>query len=109
MTAVPCPAEGIEHTSTREPLLLFVADDEPNSRLAKENLARLRESLPAHRYEIEIIDVFVDFQPALEHQILVTPCLLLPETTPPVRVVGTLSDTEAVRRALRIPDEYDVG
>jgi circadian clock protein KaiB len=84
---------------------LFVAGDEPNSRLAKENLARLCDSVPAHCCEVEIIDVLVDYRPALEHNILVTPCLLWHNAGSPVRVAGTLSDTQRVRAALGLPIE----
>jgi circadian clock protein KaiB len=85
--------------------LLFVAGDEPNSRLAKENFAQLRHSLPDHCCEIQIIDVLEDYEPALEHNVLVTPCLLLLEPAPAVHVVGTLSDIQRVRAALRLPSE----
>lgn len=103
MTAVPHPVERPEPPRTGYRLLLFVAGDEPNSRLAKENLARLRESLPEDRCPLEVIDVLEDFRPAVEHKVLITPCLLLLGPSPPVRVVGSLSDTQRLRTALGLP------
>lgn len=86
-------------------LLLFVAGDEPNSRLARENLVRVLEFVPEDCRNIRIIDIFEDYRPALEHMILVTPCLLMLGPDGPVRVVGNLNDTTRVRTALRIPNE----
>jgi hypothetical protein len=93
-----------EQPATTYRLLLFVAGDEPNSRLAKENLAQLRDSIPEDRCAVEIIDVLEDYRPALEHNVLVTPCLLLLGPAPVVRIVGTLNDTRRVRAALRLPN-----
>ena len=83
-------------------LRLFVAGDEPNSRRAKENLARLCESYLKGRYELEIVDVFQDYQAALDNNVLVTPTLLLANPAPMARVVGDLSDVSKVLSVLRL-------
>ncbi|MBL7062988.1 MAG: circadian clock KaiB family protein [Anaerolineae bacterium] len=83
-------------------LRLFVAGDEPNSRRAKENLARLCESHLKDRYELEIVDVFQDYQAALDHNVLITPTLLLVIPAPPARIAGDLSDVGQVLSALRL-------
>jgi circadian clock protein KaiB len=84
-------------------LLLFVAGDERNSRLARANLQRLCEEVNGDDHELEIVDVLEDSSSALEHFILVTPTLLRLEPQPEVRVIGNLSDLETVRSALGLP------
>jgi circadian clock protein KaiB len=84
-------------------LVLFVAGDEPNSRIARANLDRLREPPEAGRWKVDVIDVLEDFEPAVRHNILVTPALLQIHPEPRVLVVGNLSDLAAARAALGIP------
>ncbi|HSN57053.1 MAG TPA: circadian clock KaiB family protein [Candidatus Sulfomarinibacteraceae bacterium] len=84
-------------------LLLFVAGDERNSRLARANLERLCAEVHGDDHELEVVDVLEDSSRALEHFILVTPTLLRLEPQPEVRVIGNLSDLETVRSALGLP------
>ncbi len=105
MTTAPHPIEPTEQSCSGHRLLLFVAGNEPNSRMAKENVARLLKLLPEQQVPLETIDVLEDFRPALEHKILVTPCLLLLGPNPPVRVAGNLSDMEHVRAALNLSND----
>jgi len=83
-------------------MILFVAGDERNSRLARENLARLCESDLQGRCEVEIVDVLVNFAAAIEHQVLLTPCLLWVEPPPGAMIIGNLSDLKRVRSALHL-------
>jgi circadian clock protein KaiB len=83
-------------------LRLFVAGDEPNSKLAKENVTRLCEGHLKGRHRIEIVDVFKDFQAALQNTVLVTPTLILLAPPPGVTIFGNLSDTQKVLAALRL-------
>ena len=83
-------------------LRLFMADDEPNSKQALENLKRLQETYLKRPHKKEIVDVLEDFQTALENNVLVTPCLILVSPLPKVTVFGNLSDTEKVLSALRL-------
>lgn len=86
-------------------LLLFVAGDEPNSRLARANLSLIcREQAPPCRFDLKVVDVFEDYRLALEHKVLVTPCLVWIDAKPPVYIIGTLRDKERLRIALRLPD-----
>jgi circadian clock protein KaiB len=94
--------EGVEAGGETYHLRLFVAGDEPNSRQARENVARLCEEQMKQRYELEIVDVFEDFQAALADGVLVTPTLILVAPPPRVTVLGNLSDTEKVLSALRL-------
>lgn len=85
-------------------LVLFVAGNEKNSRLARENLDRIcREDLQG-RCEVRVVDILEDFNAAIEHNIVLTPALQVIE--PPIEevIVGNLSDADAVRSALRIDD-----
>ena len=83
-------------------LRLFTADDEPNSRQARENLERLQETHLKMPHKKEFVDVLEDFQTALENNVLVTPCLILVSPLPRVTIFGNLSDTERVLSALRL-------
>ena len=83
-------------------LILFVAGQEPNSALARQNLQRLcQEHLPG-RHAIEIIDVFQNLDAALKHNILITPTLIKVAPDPPVTVFGNLSDFQKVMTSLQL-------
>jgi len=83
-------------------LRLFMADNEPNSKQARENLEQLQETYLKMPHKKEIVDVLEDFQAALENNVLVTPCLILVSPLPRVTVFGNLSNTERVVTALRL-------
>jgi circadian clock protein KaiB len=100
-TSQPVSANSSDATSVRR-LLLFVAENEPNSVLARTNLAAICQDSGRCRCDLTIVDVYQDYQTALEHNILITPCLLLLEPTPSARIVGTLSDTKQVCAILRL-------
>jgi hypothetical protein len=84
---------------------LFVAGDEPHSRSAKDNLRYLCESIIKAPCKIEIVDVLESFDLALEHNIFLTPALVLLSSTPPVIVFGDLSDTKELIKALGMKGE----
>lgn len=86
-------------------LILFVAGREPNSEQARTNLANICGGHLEGRCDIEVVDVLTDYRTALEHNILVTPCLLKLEPNPRALVAGTLRDTEKVRTALQLPNK----
>lgn len=79
---------------------LYVAGATENSALAVANLTALcRIHLP-ERYEIELVDVFREPKRALEDRVLMTPTLVKLEPNPVSRIIGTLSQTQAVLQAL---------
>lgn len=82
---------------------LFVAGDEPNSVAALQNFRHLRETACDCEIEYEVVDVLQHYREALEYKVLVTPCLVLIDPSPPVMIVGTLKETTKVRAALRLP------
>jgi len=92
-------------TARKQPtrrLLLFIAEGEPNSLIACENLQRICDAETDLEIEVRWINVFEDHHPALAHGVLLTPCLIMEEPPPRVMVVGTLDDTGKVRAALRL-------
>lgn len=84
-------------------LMLFVAGNEPNSVTALANLNRLRQCVRGCEIDVEVVDVLVHHPMALERRILITPCLVLVHPPPEVMIVGSLTDLDKVRLALRLP------
>ena len=82
---------------------LFVAGGTPNSAEALGNLTVLCEACLPDQHEIEVVDVFREPARALAEGIFMTPTLLRLEPSPVTKVVGTLSNTEVVYRALGLP------
>ncbi|GAB4504274.1 MAG: hypothetical protein Fur0043_12680 [Anaerolineales bacterium] len=83
-------------------LRLFVAGDEPNSARAKAALRRLSETHLRGRCEIQIIDVYQDYQAAIDHQIVIVPCLVVVSPPPGRTIVGSLKDEASLLAALEI-------
>ncbi len=81
-------------------LRLYVAGNSPNSTMALSNLKKLQASALNDRLELEIIDVLKSPDRALEDGVLVTPMLVKFSPLPECRILGNLSNTEAVLRAL---------
>jgi len=95
-------SKGTEAQGETYILRLFMADDESNSKQARENLEQLQETHLKIPHKKEFVDVLEDFQTALENNVLVTPCLILYSPLPRVTIFGNLSDTERVVAALRL-------
>ena len=74
---------------------LFVVGDEPNSVLARENLKNIcAEFLAQGTCTVTIVDVLVDFQAALDNNVLVTPMLLVEGPRGRSTIIGNLSDVD---------------
>lgn len=82
---------------------LYVAGDAQNSMQARANLQTLCETHLPQRYEIEVIDVFLEQLRALEDGVFMTPTLLKLEPAAARRIVGTLNQTREVLLALGLP------
>ena len=83
-------------------LRLYTAGDEPNSRMARENLEQIcREELDG-LCNIEEINVLVDYESALRDRIFVTPTLVLLKPEPRTIVVGNLGNRDKVVSALHL-------
>ena len=85
---------------------LYVAGDEQNSLLAKDNLTRICDEYLKGRCQIEEVDVLTDFATALKDRIFVTPTLVLATPEPRATIVGNLGDKESVVSALRLRFEH---
>lgn len=99
-------AQRKEEQATAEPtrrFILFIAEGEPNSIVAQRNLEAILSELDGP-HDLQISDVFTEFELAATHNILVTPCLLMLQPEPAVMVVGTLKDKDRVRNGLRFPE-----
>jgi circadian clock protein KaiB len=82
---------------------LYVAGDAANSAHALANLHALCRTHLAGRHCIEVVDVFREPERALADGIFMTPTLLKLAPTPWRKIVGTLSDTATLMRALDLP------
>jgi circadian clock protein KaiB len=79
---------------------LYVAGDAQNSTQAVANLNALCRAHLRDRHVIEIVDVFQEPKRALADAIFMTPTLLKLGPSPMRRIVGTLSQSGPVLRAL---------
>jgi len=79
---------------------LFIAGDEPNSVKAKATLSRLCDEHLRDRCEIAIVDVFTDYQSAIDHGVSVVPALIVEAPLPVRTIVGSLSDEDKVLTAM---------
>ncbi len=86
---------------------LFVAGDQPNSRVAKATLERVCRDHLEGRYSLEVVDVLEDFRIALEENVLVAPTLVIYEPSSQIRIVGGLSDPSRLLELLGIQRKGD--
>jgi circadian clock protein KaiB len=85
-------------------LHLYVTDTSPRSVLATENLHSFCEQYLSGRHRITIIDIVKQPAMAREHEILATPTLIRVLPGPEKTVIGSLSDTGRMLRALDLVD-----
>lgn len=83
---------------------LFIADEAPNSVQARGNLRAFCATHLSGCHQVELIDVFEDPARALDDGIFMTPTLIKRLPLPVRRIVGTLSDFDAIREALGIEE-----
>ena len=72
----------------------------PNSILALNSLEAIRRTQPPGLLQIEVIDISAEPFKALADGILVTPTLVKLSPTPTVQIIGNLSETSTVLKAL---------
>jgi circadian clock protein KaiB len=83
-------------------LRLYVAGRTGKSLAALGNLQRACEAHLAGHYEIEVVDLLQNPVSAVRDQIVAIPTLLRRLPEPPVRIIGTLSDTHRLLSELDI-------
>ncbi len=88
-------------------LRLFIAGEEPNSSKAISIITRLCEERLKGRCELQIVDVFKDYQAAIVHRVVAVPCLIV-ESPPPRRVIiGSLTGEDKLLEALGLARKGD--
>lgn len=75
---------------------IFVAGESPTSRQALRNWRSLESQPGMEGVQLEIVDVLVHPQQALENRVLATPTLILSGPTRKLRYMGTLDDEDYV-------------
>ena len=83
---------------------LYVAGDAQNSAQAIANLSALCSAYLPGRSETEVVDVFREPQRALTDGVFLTPTLIKLGPTPVRRIVGNLSQSLPVLRALGLEE-----
>ena len=86
--------------NTTYQLKLFVAGNEPNSALAKKIVNEVCSSYPKSNFDIEIIDVYNNYQKAIDNRIMVVPTLLVHTSQSEFKIVGSLNTNENLVNAL---------
>lgn len=79
---------------------LYIAGDAPHSQRATANLYSFCEAHFPERYDIEIIDLYVEPERALADMILLTPTLAIVAPPPLRSIVGDLGETSVLLHAL---------
>ena len=83
-------------------LQLYVSGMSPKSMEAIENIKRLCDEHLKDAFELEIIDIYKNPEVASQQQIVFSPSLIKNLPLPKKTLVGNLSDTEKVIKALGI-------
>lgn len=86
----------------RHVLRLFVSGATPRSTRAIENLRQVLERELPGRYDLAVIDIYVDPEAARDHQVIAAPTLVKLSPAPVRRIIGDLADRERLLRGLDI-------
>ena len=81
-------------------LKLFVAGNEPNSVNAKEIVGAVCETYLKDNFSLEVIDVYKNYQTALDHKVIVVPTLMVHSSQIKTTIVGSLNNTENLAKKL---------
>lgn len=89
-------------SETKLVLQLYVSGMSPKSMEAIENIRKLCDEHLNNAFELEIIDIYKNPEAAAEQHIVFSPSLVKQLPLPKKTLIGTLSDTEKVVKALGI-------
>jgi circadian clock protein KaiB len=84
-------------------LILFVSGASELSARAIESARRLCDAHLAPHYRLTVVDVHDDLAAVIDHRVIATPTLVRTRPPPVRRVVGDLTQSERVLRALDLP------
>ena len=79
---------------------LFVAGSEPNSLLATKVVTEVCESWLKNNSSLEIIDVYKNYQQAIDNKIMVVPTLCVESLQGSFRIVGSLNTSISLTKSL---------
>lgn len=91
--------------SKRYLLSLFVAGDAPTTRAAAAVIAAELGKITSDDFGLEIIDVLEEPERAEREGVFATPMLVKNRPSPPLRVLGDLTDVNQLLKILQIPEE----
>jgi circadian clock protein KaiB len=83
-------------------LRLYITGATPNSVKAISNIRNICDSFLKDRYALQIIDVYQDAALAQQEQIIALPLLVKKLPLPERKLIGDLSETEKVLKALGV-------
>lgn len=83
-------------------LRLYITGATPNSVKAIANIRSICESYLKDRYALQIIDVYQDATLARQEQIIALPLLIKKSPLPERKLIGDLSETDKVLKALGV-------
>ncbi len=86
----------------RYELCLFIAGTTPLSASALQNVVAICDELLPGRYDLTVVDVYQEPARARAEQIIAIPTLLKKSPAPLRRLIGDLSDRDAVLRGLEL-------
>ncbi len=89
-------------TGARYELCLFIAGTTPLSATALANVVAICDERLAGRYDLTVVDVYQEPARARAEQIIAIPTLLKKSPPPLRRLIGDLSDRDAVLRGLEL-------
>ena len=89
-----------EHVDTSYKLKMFVTGASPNSAKAISNIKDICETHLTGMYDLEIIDIYQEPLIAQKEQVIALPMLVKSSPLPFKRLIGDMSDTKKVLRAL---------
>ena len=92
----------VNSNKKRYSLRLFIAGNAANSRLARENLEHLLARHPEHEFEVEIVDLNVQPEVALDQGVFISPALQILEPNSGGIVYGNLSQKEVLEKVLNL-------
>ncbi len=81
---------------------LFVSSKTPESVLAGNQLKKFFDQHIKNPLSLEMIDIALNPEKALEYSVVAVPMLILVEPKPKVTIIGSMRDTQKLFTALRL-------
>ncbi|OQP64079.1 circadian clock protein KaiB [Niastella vici] len=95
-------AKKTDRPPTEYKLRLYITGASPNSARAIINIRNICESYLKDRYDLQVIDVYQDVELAQQEQLIALPLLIKKLPLPERKLIGDLSETEKVLKALEV-------